>query len=119
MSQSVVARLAKVKHPDETISFGMSFAKVLESGELISAVTSVVDPSDTLTITNKAVTSGTILDDDGNQIPTAEAITFTVAGGDRDVDYRLVATVTTTFNSDPGNTRVGIGVLQVRDGMPS
>jgi hypothetical protein len=119
MSNSVVALRPKVKHPAETITYGMSFAKVLESGELVSGVTSVVDPSSTLTISENAVTTGSILDDDGNIIPTAEAITFKVAGGVKDVDYRLVATITTTFNSNPGNTRVGVGILQVRDGMPS
>ncbi len=90
----------------------MSFANTLQTGETLSTVSSVSDPSGNLTISSPAVTSGTIFDDDDNEIAAGEAITFVVSGGADETDYRIIATVTTSTS----NTRVGVGVLQVRTG---
>jgi hypothetical protein len=112
LETSVLAISPKVKYPTEILTYSMAFNQVLQSGETLSSVTSVSEPTSTLELSNQAVTSQTILDDDGNQLPAATAVTFTVSGGLDQVDYRIIVTVTTST----GNTRVGVGVLQVRTG---
>jgi hypothetical protein len=114
--ETVIALQPKVKYPTEILTFSMSFADTLQTGETISAVASVASSTapdgSTLTISSPAVTSGSIFDDDGNEIPAAEAITFVVANGNDENDYRITGTVATST----GNTRVGVGILQVRTG---
>jgi hypothetical protein len=110
--ESVLAIAPKTKYPTESLTYAFAFNNVLQSGEIIVSVTSVVEPTSVLTISGASVTSATILDDDGNAIPTATAITFVAAGGIDTVDYRIICTVVTSS----GNTRVAVGVLQVRSG---
>jgi hypothetical protein len=99
----------KVKHPAEELTYAMSFANTLQSGETLSGISATCDPSG-LTFSDEAVTTGTIFDDDGNSIGAGLAGTFLVEGGTDGVDYRITIEATTST----GNLRVGVGVLQVR-----
>lgn len=122
MNCSVVATKPKLKHPDEEITYAVDFSAVLQEDELLVGTPTVsVSPDledDTIDVDDIEVTTATIIDDDGNQVPAGEAVTFKVVGGLSGADYRLTVEVETEFNGDPGNVRVGVAVLQVRDGRP-
>jgi len=68
----------------------LGFFPPLESGEVISTITSVVAAG--LTIAGEAVTT-TAVEVDGKTIPIGQAITFTVSGGVADTKYTVVATI--------------------------
>ena len=115
MSDRVDAIHPKAKHPAEVLGMAIVFADVLQTGETIESVTSIeADPADELTIDNEEPTASTILDDDDTPVAAGLAIVFRVAGGVAGKNYHVTATVETTFNGDPGNTRVGVAVLEVR-----
>jgi hypothetical protein len=117
--ESVVAFRAKVKHPLESLGYACSFAEDLETDELITGVVSVTvsGPSDDetpVTIGSYSFTVASIEDDEGNTIAAYLAVIFQALAGTAGFDYRVTITVTTNM----GNTRTGVCVVQVRDGIP-
>ncbi len=116
---SVVAFRAKVKHPAESLGFACSFALALETDELLTGITSVTvssppDDDTPVTIGSSSINVASIEDDEGNTIAASLAVIFQALAGTAGFDYRVTVTVTTNM----GNTRVGVCVIQVRDGIP-
>ena len=70
----------------------LSFDDMLESGEVVSTISSVLATG--LTISGEAVTTATV-EVFGKTIGIGRAITFTVAGGVANTKYTVVATVVT------------------------
>jgi hypothetical protein len=110
-SLSVSAVRPKVKHPAESILFGVDFTRLLVSGETLSGVTSVAAAPTGPTISSLAVNAAPFDNDDGATVAVGKGAQFRVAGGSAGTDYSLTVTVTTTA----GNTRVAVCLLQVRD----
>lgn len=73
----------------------LSFDNTLESGETVSAVSSVTSSPVGMTIAGEAVTTGSV-EVNGKTVATGRAITFTVSGGSDGEEFRAVATVTTS-----------------------
>lgn len=117
--ESVVALRAKVKHPAESLGYVGDFSRILQPGETIVSVTSLTvsgpaEDETPVTVGTGTVTVATVLDDEGNPIAPYLAIVMPCAAGTSGNDYRLTAIVLTSL----GNTRVGVFVLQVRNGKP-
>lgn len=110
-SLSVSAVRPKVKHPNESILFGVDFSRLLVSGETLSAVSGVASAPAGLTITSPAVNAAAFDNDEGGTVSIGKGAQFRAAGGSAATDYALTVTVTTTV----GNTRVAVCQLQVRD----
>ena len=117
MSDSVLAKKQKVKHPDESLLYAVDFGELLQAGETIDTVDAVAStPTGELTISDQAPNTSTLQDDEGNTIAVREAVQLRVAGGVAGTDYRIEVTVTTVFGEEEGNTRVGVLSMQVDDG---
>lgn len=108
---SVSASRPKVKHPGESILFGVDFTALLVAGESLSGVSSVAAAPSGLTITSLAVNAAEFDNDEAGTVAVGKGAQFRVAGGVAATDYTLTVTVTTTA----GNTRVVVCQLQVRD----
>ncbi len=110
-SLSVSAVRPLVKHPAESILFGVDFRRLLASGELLTAPVSVsVEPSD-LEIGPASINSTPFSNETAGTVPTGAGVQFRITGGTPDTNYRLTITVNTTR----GNVRAGVCALQVRD----
>jgi hypothetical protein len=110
-SLSVSASRPGVKHPAESILFGVDFTPLLASGELLSGVSAIGATPAGLTIGSEAVNSTEFDNDVGGTVPIGQGARFRAAGGVADVDYALTVTATTTA----GNIRVVVCSLQVRE----
>ena len=110
-SLSVSASRPKVKHPAESILFGVDLTRLLSTGETLSAVSSVASLPTGLTISNQAVNGAVFDNDEGGSVAVGKGAQFRIAGGAAGTDYTLTVTVSTTA----GNTRVAVCSLQVRD----
>lgn len=110
-SLSVAASRPKVKHPDESLLFGVDLTKLLSTGETLSSVVSVTAVPAGLTINSLAVNAAAFDDDEGGTVAVGNGARFRAAAGTAGVDYALTVTVTTSA----GNTRVVVCTLQVRD----
>ena len=110
-SLSVSASRPKVKHPGESILFGVDLSRLLATGESLSTVSALTALPSGLTLSGQAVNGTSFADDEGGTVAVGKGAQFRVAGGSAGVDYTLTVTVTTTA----GNTRVAVCVLQVRD----
>jgi hypothetical protein len=110
-SLSVSAVRPKVKHPGESILFGVDFSRLLVTGETLSTVSGVAATPAGLTISSQAVNAAAFDNDEGGSVSIAKGAQFRVAGGAAGSDYALTVTVTTSA----GNTRVAVCQLQVRD----
>ena len=110
-SLSVSAVRPKVKHPGESILFGVDFTRLMVTGETLSTVSGVTAAPSGLTITSQAVNGAVFDNDEGGTVSIGKGAQFRVAGGTAGTDYVLTVTVTTTA----GNTRLAVCQLQVRD----
>lgn len=108
---SVSASRPKVKHPAESIQFGVDLTRLLSTGETLSAVSGVAAAPSGLTISGQAVNGAIFDNDEGGTVAIGKGAQFRVAGGAAGTDYTLTVTVSTTS----GNTRVAVCSLQVRD----
>jgi hypothetical protein len=110
-SLSVSASRPKVKHPAESILFGVDFTPLLASGESLSEVSAIAALPSGLTISSEAVNALPFENDAGGTVLVGNGAQFRAAGGTAGTDYTLTVTVTTTA----GNIRVVVCPLQVRD----
>ncbi|MGQ0636451.1 MAG: phage fiber-tail adaptor protein [Planctomycetaceae bacterium] len=110
-SLSVSASRPKVKHPGESLLFGVDFTKLLTTDELLSAIASVVASPSGLTISGLTVNGAAFDNDEGGSVAAGRGAQFRVADGSAGADYTLTVSVTTTA----ANTRVVVCTLQVRD----
>ena len=95
-----------VKSPNETRLVGVSFSGCLDSGETLTGTPTVTCTG--LTLGSKQVSS-TALTIDGVSVPSAEAVTFTVAAGTAGTKYTITIVVGTTA----GQTLERFVILQV------
>ena len=111
-SLSVEATRVKVKHSDESILFGFDFTPLLVSGETLTGTPTVVADVAGLTINSTPlVNTATFADDEGGTVAIGKAVQCRISGGTNGSDYTLTATCGTSAS----NTRVVVGVLQVRN----
>lgn len=110
-SLSVSASRPKVKHPAESILFGVDFTPLLGSGESLSGVSAIAASPSGLTIGDEAINTVAFENDTGGTVLVGNGAQFRAAGGTAGTDYALTVTVTTTA----GNIRVVVCPLQVRD----
>lgn len=110
-SLSVSASRPKVKHPAESLLFGVDFSKLLIAGETLASVASVGATPSGLTISGLSVNAAAFDNDEGGTVAAGRGAQFRVAAGAAGTDYTLTVTVATTAS----NTRVAVCVLQVRD----
>jgi hypothetical protein len=113
---SVVAFKPKVKHPLDDRGYGFDFECELEAGEIFTSVASVTvsGPDSELVIGAYSVSVATTIDDDGNPVAAGLVIVVQISAGTAGADYRITVAGPTNM----GNTIVGVGVMQVRDGLP-
>lgn len=97
-----------VKSPNETRLVGVSFSGCLDSGETLTGTPTVTGSPSGLTLASKQVSS-TALTIDGVSVPSAEAVTFTVAAGTAGTKYTITIVVGTTA----GQTLERFVILQV------
>ena len=92
----------------ETRNFALSFADVLDSGELLTGTPTAADNSpdspEVLTISSVAVNTAQ-LTVEGETIPIGEAVQGTIAGFVSGVTYTIKETATT--DSTPAQTLIG------------
>ena len=110
-SLSISAIRPLVKHPDESILFGVDFTPLLAADELLSTVIGVTGAPVGLTLSSQAVNLSAFSNEEGGTVPISKGIRFRAAGGTVGTDYLLTVAATTTT----GNTRVVVCTLQVRD----
>ena len=107
---SVAAERVLVKHPSESVLFGVDFGKLLASGETLSGVTVTASPAG-LTIGSPAVQVSAFVDEfTGLTVAANEGAKVRISSGTAGIDYTLTVTGTTSAS----NTRVFVATLQVR-----
>ena len=107
---SVAAERPLVKHPSESVLYGLDFGKLLASGETLSSVSVSASPSG-LTIGSPSVQASAFVDDfTGLTVAANEGAKVRISGGTAGTDYTLKRTATTSGS----NTRVFVATLQVR-----
>ena len=85
----------RTKTVGETRNVAVSFAAVLDDGELLTGTPTVVEVTSTdLTLSNKAVSSDAMIVN-GVQCAAGQVVTFTVAGGVAGEAYEIRVTVGT------------------------
>jgi len=109
-SLSVAASRPLVKHPDESLLFGVDFRRLLEAWELLTGVPTVVATPAGLQISQPAINGSSVVDDAGGLIPAGNLVQLRIAGGAPGGDY----TLTITSGTSQGNVRAGVCALQVR-----
>lgn len=100
-----------VKHPAESILFGVDFSPLLAAGESLSGVSPIAAVPPGLAIGSEAVNTAEFANDVGGTVPVGQGVRFRAADGIAGTDYTLTVTATTTA----GNLRVVVCLLQVRD----
>jgi len=110
-SLSVSAIRPLVKHPDESILFGVDFTPLLAADEILSTVVGVSAALTGLALSSQAVNAAAFPNDEGGTVAIGKGVRFRAAGGTTGSDYVLTVTATTST----GNTRVVVCTLQVRD----
>jgi hypothetical protein len=110
-SLSVSAIRPLVKHPDESILFGVDFTPLLGADELLSAISGVSAAPLGLTLSSQAVNATSFPNDEGGTVAVNKGARFRATGGTAGTDYILTVSATTTA----GNTRVVVCTLQLRD----
>lgn len=101
----------KVKHPSESIKYGVDFTKVLPiAGETLTGSPTVTSDPSGLTITEAAVNVATFLNDQGGTVAIGKGVQLRIAGGSVG-EY----TVTISVGTTQSNTRVGVVPLKVRN----
>jgi len=100
-----------IKAPGESLLYYFNFTDILQTGETIATLTSILEITTTaLTISEKAIVLvETTIDD--VVIAANAGVLCRILGGLTGVDYNLEATVLTNTS----NIRVGRVVLQVRE----
>lgn len=107
---SVAAERVLVKHPSESVLYGLDFGKLLASGETLSGVTVTGSPAG-LTIGSPSVQASAFLDEfTGLTVAANEGAKVQISGGTTGTDYTLTVTGTTSAS----NTRIFVATLQVR-----
>ena len=95
-----------MSHPKKRVSevrnVSISFAGLLDSGELLSGTPTIVEVTTTdLTLTNKVISTA-ILTINDISVPVAEAVQFSVSGGTAGKTYKIRISCAT--NSTPAQT---------------
>ena len=108
---SVAAERPIVKHPSESVLYGLDFGKLLASGETLSSVSVSATPSG-LTIGSPSVQASAFVDDfTGATVAANEGAKVRISGGTAGTDYTLTVSGTTSAS----NTRIFVATLQVRE----
>lgn len=100
----------QIKTASEVRNVAVSFAEVLDSGELLTGTPTILEVTTTLTLGNKAVSTGS-LTINGNTVIAGEALQFNVAGGSANVDYNIQMACAT--DSTPAQTVYGLITIGV------
>ena len=100
------------KTASEVRNVAVSFANVLDSGELLTGTPTVVEVTTSdLTLGSKAVNTA-ILTINGISTPVGEAVQFNVSGGTAEVEYTIKITCST--DSSPAQTVIGSLIIPVK-----
>lgn len=104
------AKRPRLKHPGETVSFGVNLEPWLLGSETISSVSSVSAETG-LTVASGAVNAATFDDDDYETCAIGCGVTYSCSGGTANNDYYVTITVVTSLS----RTLVVVQLIQVRD----
>ena len=99
-----------VKHPSESITFGVNVTEHLIGTETVASVGTVTAESG-LTVGSGAVNSVSMVDTDGETCAANYGVTFTCSGGSAGSNYL----VTIPFTTSGGRTLYVVVLVQVRD----
>ena len=114
MNLTTTAKFDKVKHPAESILYGIDFGPLLLPGETLIGTPTIANALTTvppLTIAPAIVNTATFVNDDGVTVPIGEGVQARISAGLAPNDYVL----TVTCGTSQTNVRTVVCNLQVRD----